>query len=138
MTAAALVSECRRTSASPSARPSGETQIGIHPSPSSPARRRAASDFPPTQSGGPPGWTGCGSIVTPSNEKNRPENDESGPEKSSRNARIASSARAPRSRGSTPTASKSLPPSPPTPTPSTVRPPERKSSDANSRATSDG
>ena len=36
------------------------------------ARRLAAVERPPTQSGGPPAWAGGGSIEIPAKEKNRP------------------------------------------------------------------
>ena len=73
-----------------------------------PMRRSAASERPPHQIGGPPGWRGGGCIATPSNLKKWPSWLAGSPLQSLRSTARLSLSRAPRSPIGTPQASYSL------------------------------
>ena len=117
---------------------SGVTRYETQPSPRRAALRRAASDRPPTQIGGPPGWTGFGSSTTSVKRVKRPSNDAGDGPQSARQTAMPSSTRAPRSRSGTPAASNSFGNSPPTPTPKTTRPFDSTSREATSLAATEG
>ena len=111
--------------------------IGIQPSPSSAARRRAAGPSPPMCSGGQGRWTGLGSNITGPKSKNSPWCSTTSSLHSRRQTPMASSTRRPRVAKSRPTASHSAW-SQLAPMPNSTRPPETTSRVVTARATTKG
>ena len=109
---------------------------GKKPSPIRPARRAAASEWPPMMIGTVP-LAGFGLEETVSNETNSPSKDTSSPLHRVRIAPMYSSVRAPRRSHGTPRASNSSR-SQPTPIPNSTRPPLSASRVATSLARTTG
>src|SRR5882757_3000396 len=112
------------TRASDLASCSGVYMYGSQTSPNRAARRMAAGLRPPSHTGGPGRCTAGGCSASPGISANRPWWVTRSPASSPGNTASASSARAPRSRTSTPAATNSGRYSPPTPTPKSNLPPD--------------
>ena len=111
--------------------------MGIHPSPTVAARRRAAGPSPPMWIGGQGFWTGLGSKATGEKSKNSPWCSMTGSLHSCWQTAMASSTRRPRVEKSRPTASHSAA-SQLAPTPNMARPPETMSRVVTARAVANG
>ena len=109
---------------------------GKYPSPSRPARRAEASEWPPMCTGTDPA-AGRGSEWQAANEEYRPSKVAGPPAHRARSTSMASSVRSARSSKGTPMASNSSR-SQPIPTPRSNRPPERRSRVATSLARTTG
>ena len=111
---------------------------GKKPSPRSAARRCVSSALPATQSGGPPGRTGGGSIQTSASRRSRLDRRNAHPRSTAERSRASRSSAVRAARRARRTTSNSLRLSPPTPSARTSRPFEMRSTPANSFAKSVG